>query len=38
VFAGIVVAVALVLAINAAVNLLERRALRWRPTDRDMQI
>jgi NitT/TauT family transport system permease protein len=38
VFAGIVVAVALVLVINAVVNLLERRALRWRPTDRDMQL
>jgi NitT/TauT family transport system permease protein len=38
VFAGIVVAVALVLAINAVVNALERRALRWRPTDRDMQL
>jgi NitT/TauT family transport system permease protein len=38
VFAGIVVAVALVLAINAVVNALERHALRWRPTDRDMQL
>ena len=38
VFAGIVVAVALVLIINAAVNALERRALKWRPTDRDMQL
>jgi NitT/TauT family transport system permease protein len=38
VFAGIVVAVTLVLIINAAVNALERRALKWRPTDRDMQI
>ena len=38
VFAGIVVAVALVLAINAVVNVLERRALAWRPTDRDMQL
>ena len=38
VFAGIVVAVALVLIINAAVNALERRALKWRPTDRDMQM
>jgi len=36
VFAGIVVAVALVLIINAGVNALERRALKWRPTDRDM--
>jgi NitT/TauT family transport system permease protein len=38
VFAGIVVAVALVLIINGIVNALERRALRWRPTDRDMQL
>jgi NitT/TauT family transport system permease protein len=38
VFAGIVVAVALVLAINAVVNALERQALKWRPVDRDMQI
>jgi NitT/TauT family transport system permease protein len=38
VFAGIAVAVALVLAINAVVNALERRALKWRPTDRDMQL
>ena len=38
VFAGIVVAVALVLVINAVVNALERHALRWRPTDRDMQL
>ena len=38
VFAGIVVAVALVLIINAAVNALERRALKWRPIDRDMQL
>ena len=38
VFAGIVVAVALVLMINAVVNALERHALRWRPTDRDMQL
>jgi NitT/TauT family transport system permease protein len=38
VFAGIVVAVALVLAINAFVNAIERHALRWRPTDRDMQL
>jgi NitT/TauT family transport system permease protein len=38
VFAGIVVAVALVLLINSVVNALERRALKWRPTDRDMQI
>jgi len=38
VFAGIVVAVALVLIINGAVNALERHAMRWRPTDRDMQL
>ena len=38
VFAGIVVAVTLVLIINAVVNALERRALKWRPTDRDMQL
>jgi len=38
VFAGIVITVALVLLINAIVNALERRALKWRPTDRDMQL
>jgi NitT/TauT family transport system permease protein len=38
VFAGIVVAVTLVLIINAVVNALERRALKWRPIDRDMLI
>jgi NitT/TauT family transport system permease protein len=38
VFAGIVVAVALVLIINAGVNALERQALQWRPVDRDMQL
>jgi NitT/TauT family transport system permease protein len=38
VFAGIVVAVTLVLIINVVVNSLERRALKWRPTDRDMQV
>lgn len=38
VFAGIVVAVTLVLLINAVVNVLERRALKWRPVDRDMQV
>ena len=38
VFAGIVVAVALVLIINVIVNALERHVLRWRPTDRDMQV
>ncbi len=38
VFAGITVATALVLAINAAVNVIERRALGWRPVERDMQL
>jgi sulfonate transport system permease protein len=38
VFAGIVVAVALVLIINGAVNALEHRALKWRPIDKDMQL
>jgi NitT/TauT family transport system permease protein len=38
VFAGIVVATALVLAINAVVNVLERRVLGWRPVDRDMKL
>jgi ABC-type nitrate/sulfonate/bicarbonate transport system permease component len=37
VFAGIVVATALVLVINAAVNVLERRVLGWRPVERDMK-
>ncbi len=36
VFAGIVVATALVLVVNAIVERLERHALRWRPVDRDM--
>jgi sulfonate transport system permease protein len=38
VFAGIVVATALVLAINAVVNILERRVLGWRPVERDMKL
>ena len=38
VFAGVVIAIALVLAINGIVNLIERFALRWRPVERDMQI
>jgi NitT/TauT family transport system permease protein len=38
VFAGIVVATALVLAINAVVTVIERRALAWRPVERDMQL
>jgi hypothetical protein len=32
------VATGLVLIINALVNFLERRALSWRPVDRDMEI
>ena len=36
VFAGIVVATALVLAINAALALVDRRFNAWRPTDRNM--
>jgi len=36
VFAGIVVATALVLIINMIVERLEKHALAWRPTDRDM--
>ena len=38
VFAGIVVATALVLTINAVVNVIERRALNWRPLDREMEL
>jgi sulfonate transport system permease protein len=38
VFAGIVIAIALVLAINGIVNLIERRALAWRPVERDMEL
>ena len=40
VFAGIVIAIALVLvlAINGLVNLIERWALRWRPVERDMEL
>jgi NitT/TauT family transport system permease protein len=38
VFAGIVVATALVLAINGIVERMERYALRWRPVERDMEI
>jgi ABC-type nitrate/sulfonate/bicarbonate transport system permease component len=37
VFAGIVVATVLVLVINAIVNVIERRALAWRPVEREMQ-
>jgi NitT/TauT family transport system permease protein len=38
VFAGIVVATALVLAINAVLVVVDRRVNAWRPTDRHMQI
>ena len=38
VFAGIVVAIALVLVINGLVNLIERWALRWRPVEREMEL
>jgi ABC-type nitrate/sulfonate/bicarbonate transport system permease component len=38
VFAGIVVATALVLAINAALNVIERWALSWRPVEREMEL
>jgi len=38
VFAGSVIAIALVLAINGLVNLIERWALRWRPVERDMEM
>jgi NitT/TauT family transport system permease protein len=38
VFAGIVVATALVLVINVVVNVIERRALAWRPVERDMKL
>jgi hypothetical protein len=33
-----VVAVVLVLGVNAVVNTIERRALRWRPVERDMKL
>ena len=38
VFAGIVIATTLVLLINVVVNVIERRALRWRPVDREMEL
>jgi sulfonate transport system permease protein len=38
VFAGIAVAIVLVLSINAAVNAIERRALSWRPVEREMEL
>jgi NitT/TauT family transport system permease protein len=37
VFAGIVIATVLVLIMNMIVERLERHALAWRPTDRDMR-
>src|SRR5262245_25839869 len=38
VFAGIVIAMVLVLSINAVVNVVERRALGWRPVEREMEL
>ena len=38
VFAGIVIAIALVLAINGLVNRIERWALSWRPVEREMEL
>jgi NitT/TauT family transport system permease protein len=38
VFAGIVIAITLVLAINGLVNQIERWALSWRPVERDMAL
>ena len=38
VFAGVVIAIALVLAINGIINLVERWALRWRPVEREMEL
>jgi len=38
IFAGIVIAMVLVLSINAVVNVVERRALGWRPVERDMEL
>lgn len=38
VFAGVVVATALVLAINAVLVWFDRRVNAWRPTERDMQV
>jgi ABC-type nitrate/sulfonate/bicarbonate transport system permease component len=38
VFAGIVIAIALVLVLNGLVNLIERWALRWRPVEREMEL
>jgi NitT/TauT family transport system permease protein len=38
VFAGVVIAIALVLAINGIIHLIERWALRWRPVEREMEV
>jgi NitT/TauT family transport system permease protein len=38
VFAGVVVATALVLVINAVLERLDRRVSAWRPTEREMQV
>ncbi|MDB5409320.1 MAG: transporter permease [Rhodospirillales bacterium] len=38
VFAGIAVAIVLVLAIHLVVDAIERRILAWRPVDRDMEL
>ncbi|MCC6889463.1 MAG: ABC transporter permease [Hyphomicrobiales bacterium] len=38
VFAGVVIALVLVLAINAVLNGIERWALRWRPVEREMEL
>ena len=38
VFAGVVIALALVLVINAILNGIERWALRWRPVEREMEL
>jgi NitT/TauT family transport system permease protein len=38
VFAGVVVALTLVLIINAIVNAIEKWSLRWRPVEREMEL
>ncbi len=38
VFAGIIIAIALVLIINAIVNRIETWALAWRPVEREMEL
>ncbi len=38
VFAGVVIALALVLVINAILNGIERWSLRWRPVEREMEL